>query len=62
MDGMKIADVRRLPKEEGYIGGFRIHTRLNQQLTEMSLNTGLSKMHCLEIALSEYFQKPLPGY
>ncbi len=56
MDGMKLSDVTRLPKEEGYIGGFRIHTQLNKQLSEMSLRTGLSKMHCLEIALSEYFE------
>ena len=56
MDASKLEDVARLPKEEGYIGGFRIHTRLNKRLTEMSHRTGLSKMHCLELALYEYFK------
>lgn len=62
MDVMKLNDVSRLPKEEGYIGGCRIHTRLNKSLNAMSLATGLSKMHCLEIVLSEYFAEEKPAY
>ncbi len=62
MDGMKLSEVCRLPKEEGYIGGYRIHTRLNKSLDSMSQATGLSKMHCLEIVLTEYFSDPNPSY
>jgi hypothetical protein len=62
MDVMKLNEVCRLPKEEGYIGGYRIHTRLSKSLTAMSQATGLSKMHCLEIVLAEYFADDKPSY
>ena len=62
MDGSQVAQVGRLPKEEGYTGGYRIHRRLAKQLLEMSRQTGLSQVHCLEIALTEYFADPRHPY
>lgn len=61
MDFQRITEVARLPKEEGYVGGFRIHKHHDKYLRKMSYITGLSKTHCLEVVLAEAFKDiPIP--
>ncbi len=52
----RMNEVARLPREEGYIGGYRIHKQHDQYLRRMSYATGLSKVHCLEVVLAEAFR------
>ena len=50
----------RYPHVEGYASGYRIPRELDRQLKLLSQQTGLSKLHLLEIALRQFTEKTHP--
>ena len=49
----------RYPHTDGY-AGYRIPKQLDDKLKALSAETGLSKLHLLEVAVRQFVQKPSP--
>jgi hypothetical protein len=52
--------IARCPRSEGYVAGYRIPKRLDQQLKELGQREGYSKLHLLELALHQFLAKTKP--
>lgn len=60
MDSTPMNPYWRYPSADGYVAGYRIPRRLDEQLKQLANQSGLSKLHLMEIALRQFVQKSTP--
>ena len=57
---MQATLVPRCPRSEGYVSGYRIPRRLDNQLKALGQQVGYSKLHLIELAIQQFLAKTNP--